>query len=84
MVRLLKAALPAFFLFAKSWAWKDRQDVSSVHGLAKDWQPYWMEKIKRRGSAPYSPEPDDYEVRHFTYASELLFERLTRPRYTAM
>lgn len=68
MVGFVKAALPAFFLFATSWAWNDRLNGSTLRGLAKHDDPYWMETIKRRGSAPYSPEPDDYQVSQHTSA----------------
>lgn len=65
MFGVVKAALPAFFLFATSLALSDRPNASPLRELAKHGDPYWMETIKRQGSAPYSPEPDDYQVRHF-------------------
>ncbi|KAG9121235.1 hypothetical protein FRC07_002899, partial [Ceratobasidium sp. 392] len=62
-----KQVLPAWFLLLVTWlilfqttlAWSNK---CATNGLAKPSDQYWMEAIKRRGSAPNSPNPSNYTV----------------------
>ncbi|KAG9121204.1 hypothetical protein FRC07_002937 [Ceratobasidium sp. 392] len=62
-----KRALPAFSLLLSTWlslpqAAFAHNNECATHGLAKHKDQYWLETIKKRGSAPYSSDPDNYEV----------------------
>ncbi|KAG9080237.1 hypothetical protein FRC06_006909, partial [Ceratobasidium sp. 370] len=65
---VFKRALPAFSLLLATWsslsetafAWNNECVASD--GLDKSKDHYWMETIERRGSAPYSSDPDKYKV----------------------
>ena len=34
----------------------------AIDGVTDDASPFWMEKIKRQGKAPFNPDPDGYKV----------------------
>ncbi|KAG9094875.1 hypothetical protein FS749_011622 [Ceratobasidium sp. UAMH 11750] len=64
---VFKRALPAFSLLLATWSTLSEsvfagKDECVAHGLDKSKDRYWMETIQRRGSAPYSSDPDEYKV----------------------